>query len=105
MGEEAKLDREENGAENGALGPQERVPGLPEPVLEEHYGALTWTDREADEMRRTRCLCRRCDHMHILPDGSHRADHCIFAAQFFVVCQAADAATFVTRCSYFRAKL
>jgi len=80
-------------------------PALPEPVLEKHYAAMTWTDREMDELRRTRCLCLRCDHMHFNAAGEQLDNHCPFAATLFAVCKAADMATMITRCGYYRPKV
>lgn len=90
------------------FGPEVRtISSVPkEPVLAEHYHALTWTDMEMDALRRERCLCLRCDHMRIDPEtGKPQANHCPFAERLYSVCVEADAATMTTRCGYYRPKV
>jgi len=64
--------------------------------LQEHHKAQVWTDVEADELRRSHCLCFSCKHCKPGED-----DHCTIAAALYQVCKAGDIAAMVTRCKHF----
>jgi hypothetical protein len=62
------------------------------PVIEEHYGAKVWTDRETDALRRERCLCLRC---------ARDLKTCKSAIELYLLCRSKNLALMVTRCPQF----
>jgi hypothetical protein len=58
------------------------------PYLEEHHGAMVWTNPFTDFIRREECLCLNCKSM----------DSCPIAKQLYQLCKDNDLALMMTRC-------
>lgn len=64
--------------------------------LQQHYGRHVWTDVEADQMRRERCLCYACEKLK--PDDPQK--NCMLAQTLYNICKEGMAVS-VTRCQFF----
>lgn len=65
------------------------------PELQEHYGAMVWTNVFTDFIRREECLCLNCDDMSTCP----------VAQQLYELCKENDLALMMTRCKSYRREL
>ena len=64
-----------------------------QPVLEEHYKTMVYTNTEMDELRREECLCINCSNVH-----------CKIAHDLYSTCKQFNVALMVTRCPNFTSK-
>ena len=70
-------------------------------VLEEHYGAAVWTNRQTDQMRRTECLCYNCKNLDFnKPDR----ENCPMAGTLYQFAKVTNLAMMITRCPAFEQK-
>lgn len=72
-----------------------------QPVLEEHYGANVWTNKDTDSIRRAECLCYSCKLLDFeRPDS----ENCPIAGTLYHFCRTTNLALMVTRCPAFAPK-
>lgn len=64
------------------------------PIQEEHYGAMVWTNKEADATRKDECLCLNCAML----------SNCPTAKGLYEICKDNDMAMMITRCKQWKPK-